>query len=235
MASDQPIAASWASWASWGPVVRCAGWSALGSVTLTVVQVALFALWPPVHTVEEVFGLMVESPALGVISLDGLYLVNNVLVLLFYLGLGVVLWPRARSAVAIALPLGVLQMAAYLASNPVVEMLTLARAHDAATGMHRERVLAAGEAVLSAWKGTAFLAYYWLGAIVLIVLAVALLRSQALGRAAGPWALASGLLMLVPSTFGTVGIAFSLLSLVPWSVLCVIAGRRLITLGRSVQ
>lgn len=215
----------------WSPLVRCAGWAALGSVGLTVLQVVLFALWPPVHTTAEVFGLMVESPVLGVISLDGLYIANNVLVLLLYLGLGVVLWPRARSAVAVAVPLGLLQMAAYMASNPVVEMLALARAYDSADDRARDRLYAAGEALLTAWKGTAFLVYYWLGALVLLILAVALLRSRVLGRAAGWWALAAGLLMLVPSTFGAVGVAFALASLVPWSGLCVVVGHRLLRMA----
>lgn len=221
---DQPSAA-------WSPLMRCAGWAALSSVALTVLQVVLFAVWPPVHTTAEVFDLMVANPVLGIISLDGVYVVNNVLVLLLYLGLGVVLWPPARSAVSIALPLGLLQMAAYMASNPAVEMLTLARAHDSADGLVRGQLLAAGEAVLVTWKGTAFLVYYWLGALVLLILAVALLRSQVLGRAAGWWALAAGLLMLVPSTFGPVGVAFALASLVPWCGLCVVTGRRLLRMA----
>ena len=39
----------------WRGLLRCGGWAALGSVALTVVQVVVFAIWPPVHTVPEVF------------------------------------------------------------------------------------------------------------------------------------------------------------------------------------
>nr|NLI50345.1 hypothetical protein [Propionibacterium sp.] len=215
----------WAGLLSWG------GWGALGSVALIVVQIVVFALWPPVHTVTEVFDLMVRNPALGLISLDALYIVNNLLVWLFYLGLGAALLPVSRSVVVLAVGLGTLQMAAYLASNPAVELLTLAQAHLRADPAARATLQAAGEALLAGWKGTAFLTYYWLGAAVLFLFFWLLRRSDALPRAAAWWALAAAILMLVPSPFGLVGTTLALASLVPWSVLCLLSGRRLLRLA----
>lgn len=212
-------------------LLRVGGWAALASVALIVVQVVVFAVWPPVHTVPEIYALMVESPVLGLVSLDVLYVVNNLLVWLFYLGLGAALFPVSRSAVILAVGLGTLQMAAYLASNPAVEMLTLARAHATADASARAALAAAGEAALTGWKGTAFLTYYFLGAIVLFVFSWLLRRTEVFPPSTAWWALASGVLMLVPSSFGTVGLVFALASLVPWSVLCVVGGRRLLRLA----
>ena len=212
-------------------LLRCGGWAALASVGITVVQVVVFVIWPPVHTVGEVFTLMAGSPVAGLLSLDLLYVVNNVAVWLFYLGLAVPLWQVSRSGTVIAVGLGTLQMSAYFASNPALEMLSLARAYAAAGPDARPLLSAAGEAVLAGWKGTAFVTYYVLGAVVLLVIAGLLRRTTALGRAARWWALAAGLLMLVPSTFGTLGLVFSLASLVPWTVFCVVAGRGLLRLG----
>jgi hypothetical protein len=45
--------------------------------------------------------------------------------------------------------------------------------------------------------------------------------------------LLSGILMAVPSTFGTVGLYFSLASLVPWVVFAVLVARRLWRLGEA--
>lgn len=217
-------------------LLRVGGLAALASVALIVVQVAVFAVWPPVHTVPEIFALMNKNPVLGLVSLDVLYVVNNLLVWLFYLGLGAALFPVSRSAVIVAVGLGTLQMAAYLASNPAVEMLTLARAHAAtADAPGRAALAAAGEAVLTGWKGTAFLTYYSLGAIVLFVLFWLLRRTTDFPPSTARWALASGVLMLVPSSFGTVGLVFALASLVPWSVLCVGGGRRLLRLAASME
>lgn len=212
-------------------LLRVGGWAALGSAGLIVVQIAVFAVWPPVHTVAEVFALMNENPVVGLLSLDLLYVVNNLLVWLFYVGLGAALFPVSRSAVTAAVGLGTLQMAAYLASNPAVEMLTLARAQATADASARAALAAAGEALLTSWKGTAFLTYYFLGAIVLFVFFWLLRRSADFPPSTARWALASGVLMLVPSSFGTVGLVFALASLVPWSVLCVVGGRRLLRLA----
>lgn len=212
-------------------VLRCGGWAALGSVALTVVQVVVFVIWPPVHTVPEVFDLMVRSPVLGLVSLDAIYVVNNLLVWLFYLGLAVVLWSASRSGALLLVGLGTLQMAAYFASNPAVEMLALARARADADPQRQAALQAAGEAVLASWKGTAFLTYYFLGAGVLLICAWLLHRSRLFRSSLGGWALVAGVLMLVPSTFGTVGLVFSVLSLLPWSLLCVLAGRQLLGLA----
>lgn len=212
-------------------LLRCGGWAALASVGITVVQVVVFAIWPPVHTVREVFTLMVESPVAGLLSLDLLYVVNNVAVWLFYLGLAVPLWQVSRSGTVIAVGLGTLQMSAYFASNPALEMLSLARAYATADPGARQVLSAAGEAVLAGWKGTAFVTYYLLGATVLLLISWLLRRTAALGVSVRWWALAAGVLMLVPSTFGTLGLLFSLASLAPWTVLCIVAGRGLLRLG----
>ena len=220
------------SLAAWRGLLRCGGWAALGSVVLTVVQVAIFAAWPPPEQIPEIFDLMRRSPVLGLLSMDALYLVNNVLVLLLYLALAVVLWPVSRSGVALVLGLGFLQMAAYYASNPAVELLTLAGAHGRADAAERAVIEGAGEALLAGWTGTAFLVYYFLGAVVLLLLSWMLRRSTDLPPSAAWWALAAGILMLVPSPFGLVGMIFAIASLVPWSVFCVVVGVRLLRLAR---
>lgn len=219
----------------WHGLLRCGGWAALGSVALTLFQVVVFAIWPPPETVPEIFDLMVDAPVLGLLAMDGVYLVNNLLVLLVYLGLAVVLWRASSSAVALMLSLGFVQMAAYYASSPAVEMLALASADMGASPADHDRFLAAGTAVLAAWTGTAFLVYYFLGAFVLLILAWLLRRSTVFRPAVFWWALAAGVLMLVPSPFGIVGMAFAIASLVPWSVFCILVGRRLLDLARELR
>lgn len=217
----------------WSGLLRWGGFAALASVALIVVQLVVFVIWPPVHTVAEVFRLMSEAPVIGLLSLDALYLVNNVAVWLFYLGLGVALWPVSRSGTAAAVGLGTLQMAAYVASNPALEMLALGQAHATAGQAGRATLVAAGEAVLAGWKGTAFVTYYLLGAVVLLIVAWLLRATTTFSRSTAWWALAAGLLMLVPSPFGTPGMVFALASLLPWSVFCLLAGRRLLRLAQA--
>jgi hypothetical protein len=119
-------------------------------------------------------------------------------------------------------------MATYLASNPAVEMLLLARRHADADPAAQAALLAAGEVLLASWRGTAFLTYYVLNALGLLVMALVMLRTRVFSGATGWWALAAGVLMLVPSTFGTVGLLMSVASLVPWCVLCVLVAVRFV-------
>jgi hypothetical protein len=221
--------------ASWRGLLLTGAGAAVASVALTAVQVVVFATHPPPQTIEGVMQLMQRNPLLGLVSLDILICVNNVLVALIYLALAAALFQTARSLVTIALGLGMLGIAAYLGSNPAVELLLLSREHARAPSGQRAALLAAGDGLLTTWRGTAYLSYYFLSAAALILFAVAMLRTDVFSQATGRWALASGLLMTVPSTFGPVGIGFSLLSLVPWCVMCLLVAQRAVQLARPAS
>jgi hypothetical protein len=154
-------------------------------------------VWPPPETVPEIFDLMLRSPVLGLLSMDLLLLVNNLLVLLIYLALAVALWTVSRSAV----------------------VLTLARTHARVEAPEQAVLEGAGAALLPGWAGTGYLVYYYfLGAFVPFLLAWLLKRTTAFPPSASWWALPAGVLMLVPAPFGLVGLVFAFGSLIPWSV-----------------
>ena len=214
----------------WSGLVKLGAWAALTSVVMIVLQIAIYLLWPPPDTTVGFYDLLVENPLYGLITLDVLYVVSNVLAFLVYLALAVVLWRAGRSAVVVALSFGVLGMAAYLASVRPVEMLSLAKAYEAAGPAERVALIAVGDGMLATWTGSAFDIYYFFNLVTLLVFAVLMYRCAVFSRATAHWALAAALLMAVPSNFGTVGLAFALASLVPWSVFAVLASRRLFEL-----
>ena len=155
---------------------------------------------------------------------------------LFATGLQVLPVQRMRLRVArtrtLSWPLSCgVQTAAYLASNPAVELLTLARAHGRAETSEQAVLEGAGEALLAGWTGTAYLVYYFLGAFVLLLLASLLKRTTAFPPSATWWVLAAGVLMLVPASFGLVGLVFAFVSLIPWSVFCVVVAVRMLRLA----
>jgi hypothetical protein len=211
----------------WRGTIRVAGWAALASVALTFVQVWIYVQWPPPDTVEGFYALFAENSFLGLLSLDLLYIFNNLLVLLVYLGLLVVLRSRYPSTVTIGLLLGAVGMAAYMASNTGFEMLSLASAYQAADASGRIALLGAGEAMLAVFNGTAFDIYYILSGITLFLFAGAVYASERFSRATGVWGLIAAGFMMIPSTAGTVGMFFALGSLVPWVVFAALVGRRL--------
>ena len=207
--------------------------AALVIVGLIPVQLAVWLAWPPPATVEGFFARFQGSRLLGLLSLDLLYLLTVVLLVPLLLALAVALRRVSPAPVALALALGLVAIATYFASNPAFEMLTLSARYAAATAdAQRERLLAAGEAMLATYTGTAFVVYYVLNGAALLLLAAVMRRSADFGQATAYAGVLSGALMLVPSTAGTIGLICSLASLLPWAVFSVLAARSLLVLGR---
>jgi len=215
----------------WRGLVVVGAWAALASVALIVVQLVVFVVWPPPETTVGFFELLVDSPVLGLLSLDALYVLSNLLAYLIYLALAVALWRVSRSAVVVALAFGTLGMAAYMTSPRPVEMLALAQAHASAGPAEQVALIAAGDGMVATWTGTAFDVYYFFNLVTLLVLAVLMYRSAVFTRATAGWGLVAAVLMAVPSNFGVVGMAFALASLVPWAVFAVLVARRLLRLA----
>ena len=133
----------------------------------------------------------------------------------------------------IAVVFGIAGIAAYFASNTAFEMLSLSNQYAAATTeAQRASLLTAGQVMLERYKGTAFDIYYVLNTIVLFIFFPVMLRSKLFGKTTAYFGLAAGVLMLVPSSAGTLGLYFSLASLVPWAVWLVLVGRKLLQFGK---
>lgn len=219
---------------AWKTIYRIGGGAALLSTLLIPIQVAIFLRWPPPLAVTEWFDLFQNSWLLGLLSLDLLYLLNNTFLILIYLALYMALKPASPSWMTVAMALGFTGIASYFASNTCFEMLALSAQYAAAeTEAERALLLAAGQAMLVIYKGTAFNIYYVFNAIALLILAIVMLRSKLFGRAAGIWGLISGILMTIPSTAGIIGMIFALGSLIPWMVFCVLISQSLLKWART--
>ncbi|WP_173923019.1 hypothetical protein [Agromyces sp. Marseille-P2726] len=221
----------------WAGLIITGRWAALASVAFIVVQVAIFLAWPPPGDSRGFFELLLENPLLGVVALDGLYVVSNLLAFLLYLALAVALWRVSRSAVVIALAFGVLGMAAYMASPRPVEMFSLATAYGQAGDAERVALIAVGDGMLATWTGTAFDIYYFFNLATLLIFALLMFRTPVFRRSTAVVGLVAAVLMAVPSNFGMVGVVFALLSLVPWAVFAILVAvdlSRLVTPKEAV-
>lgn len=211
----------------WRGLIVTGTWAALASVAFIVVQVGIFLAWPPPRDSRGFFELLLDNPVLGVVALDGLYILSNLLAFLLYLALAVALWRVSRSAVVIALAFGVLGMAAYMASPRPVEMLSLATAYGQASDAKRVAIIAVGDGMLATWTGTAFDIYYFFNLATLLIFAILMFRTPVFRRSTAIFGLIAAALMAVPSNFGMAGVVFALLSLVPWAVFAVLVARDL--------
>ena len=195
---------------------KTAAFCSLAMLVLIPTQIIVFSLHRPPSEAKLWFDLFASNWFLGLIEMDLLYLIDNALVALVYLGLYELLKDKHRALMQIALLLGYIGIAAYYSSNPAFELWEAQRNYaQASTLADQQTWLTIAESLILQWRGTAFNSYYVLNGICLILISYALLKSD-LPRKIGVIGLISGILMSIPSTAGMIGLAFSILSLIPW-------------------
>ena len=198
--------------ASWSPLYRTAGVAALITAVLVPVQLAVFMVYPFPDTVAGWFQLLQDNPLAGLVNLDLLLVVDNVLLVVIALALYVALRPASPSVTTMATGLWLLAIAMFIAANPAVQMLALSDQFAAATSEgQRSAAMAAGQALLVGWEGTAFQVGYVLGQLAGIMIGLVMLRSHRFGRAI-PSTLILGNLIGFGLYLPTVGVAISAFS-----------------------
>lgn len=218
----------------WLGIFKAGGVAAIAMLAIMVVQIVIFILFPPPNSVEGFFTLFQQNRLLGLFSLDLLYILNNTLLILIYLALYFSLRRSGESAALLALVLGLAGIIAYYASNTAFEMMAISRQYaSASTEAQRISLMGAAQALFAIYRGTAFNVYYVLNAASLLIFSAVMLRSSQFSRATAIIGLISGVLMIIPSTAGTIGLIFSLASLVPWAVFCFLVMRKFLKMGQN--
>jgi hypothetical protein len=219
--------------ARWTGLYRVGSAAALTTAILIPIQIAVFLIWPPPldGTAADWFELFRDNRLVALVDLDLLLVVDNVLLIPLLLAFYVALNRLAHSAMVIAAVLGLFGVAMYVASNPAIGMARLSDQYAAATtDGRRSAAVAAGEALLANWQGTAFHAAYLLGAIAGILIGLVMLRAAAFGKVTGWMAIlgnAVGLGLYLPAV-GVYIAVFSVLFLEIWYLL---VARKLYLLG----
>lgn len=135
------------------------------------------------------------------------------------------------SLMSIYLALGLIGTVAFVASRPAFEMLTLSNAYAAATtDAQRAAYLAAGQASLAVFDGTAFWVSYILGSVGGIVISVVILQGAVFSRTTAYLRFASSVLdfgLFVP----TIGVFIALLSAFCLVGFNLLVARRLMQIG----
>jgi hypothetical protein len=217
----------------WGELYRISGIATIVMLILIPVQIAVYTIWPIPESTLEWFRLFQSNWVLGLMHLDVLYILNNTIVAIMYLAFYMSLRRKNEVLMLLAVLAGLLATAAYYSSNPAFEMLSLSRQFTAIDSEpQRSMFLAVGQALIAQWKGTAFDVYYMLSAACLIIMSVTMFKSAVYSKSMAVIGLTSGILMLIPSTVGTIGIYFSLASLIPWVIFSILAAVRFLRLSR---
>ncbi len=133
----------------WKGLWKSGGVAALTMLVLMIIQIIVFIVWPPPDTVEGYFTLFHNNWLLGLVSLDLLYIVDSILLIIIYLALYTVLKRYGESAMLIGVVFGVTGIATYFASNTAFEMLSLSSQYsEAITEAQRIMFLTSGQVML---------------------------------------------------------------------------------------
>jgi F0F1-type ATP synthase assembly protein I len=212
--------------ARWNALYRSAAAAALITAVLIPIQIAVFIAYPFPDTVTGWFALLQHDPLPGLVDLDLLLVVDNVLLVVIALALYVALRGVSPSITLMATGLWLLAIAMFITANPAVGLLGLSdRFAAATTEAQRSAALAAGQALLAGWDGTAFQVAYVLGQVAGIMVGLVMLRSGRFGRAT-PYTLITGNLVGFGLYLPAVGLTISAFSgLVLWAWYLLIAPR----------
>jgi hypothetical protein len=217
----------------WRLLYRAGGVAALITAVLIPLQIIVFIAWPPPleGTAIDWFTLFQDNWLLGLMSLDLLLMVDYVMLVPIVLALYVALRRINASLMTVATALYFVAIAAYFASNTAFEMLSLSDQYAAATtDAQRSVYLAAGQAMLATFEGTAFQVSYVLASVAGIMIGAVMLRSDIFGRVAA-YALILGDVIGLGLYVPTIGIFLSLISVPVLWIWYVLIARRLIQLG----
>ena len=218
----------------WHWLYKVAGMSALVTAVLIVAQMIVYIIWPPPSTAIDTFKLFQDNALVGFLALDLLYVIDNVLLIPILLALYVALRRTNESFMLIGAALGFVGIAALFASNPAANMNFLSGQYAAAaTDAQRALLLAAGEAMLAVYSGTAYHISLILGSVALVIIPIVMLQSKIFSKATAYMGILANVLALgfyVPK-IGIYILLFSVIFLLVWYILIT---RRLFQLGRDM-
>jgi hypothetical protein len=214
---------------------RAGSLAALTTVAVTLLQVVLGVVWPPpdfapnAATAESMLQMVNASPIRAFVTLDGLMVVDYLLLIVVYLALHAALRPRSPSLTTLGVGLALVAITLYLTANPSITMLVLGAQYQAAP----DGIVPAAQAVLAGFEGTAFIVHYVVMGVAGILVSVAMLGGTEFSRGTAIAGILQGAMMLIPVTFGAIGLVFALGSLIPFIVWFVLLGIRLNQMATS--
>jgi hypothetical protein len=220
----------------WKDLYLVGGAAALATAAITTIAIVAHIVWPPppwsAGAAIDWFTLFQSNALRALVGLDLLFMAVYALLIPIYLALYVALRHASESAMALAGALGFVAIAVYFASNPAFEMLSLSEGYAAATrDAQRVMFLAAGEAALAGFQGTAFKVSYLLASTAGVIIGAVIVRGGILSKPTGYARLAAsvlGLGLFVP----VIGMPLALFSVLFEWIWYLLLGRGLLQLGR---
>jgi hypothetical protein len=170
----------------WKTFYKFGGLAALSMVAIIVIQMIFFMTAPPPleGSARDWFDFFQTNRLAGLVGFELLMIVYTLLSLPVALCLYRALKRTDAAWTAFYVVLTLIGVVCFIAARPALEMLSLSSQFQAAaTETERSIILAAGEAKLAAFHGTAFQISYILGSLGGLILSFVMLKSNVFSRA----------------------------------------------------
>jgi hypothetical protein len=218
----------------WNWLYKIGGAAALFGVAIYLIQLIVFIVWGQRETAIGWFTLFESSKVGGLLAFELLLVVSSALAIATTLALYVALRRVNESLMVIALAVGLVEAVAFIVARPAFEMLYLSEGYAAATtDAQRAMFLAAGEAILATFNGTAFHLSINFFSIYFLIVPIVMLRSHNFGRVTTYMGILAAIFnwaLYLPS----IGIFLAILSVFPFLLIWnILIARRLFQLGRG--
>jgi len=219
----------------WSSLYKLGGISSLLLVAIVIIQLIVFTIAPPPldGTAIDWFILFQKNPIIGLIHFEFLMIIYVILCIPIALALYTLLRQVNPSWTVLYLILSLLGVMCFIAARPAFEMLYLTNGYAAAeTEMQKAAFLAAGEAKVATFHGTAFYINYILGSLTGLIISIVMLKTSLFSKATAYVRIASSICdfgLFVP-TIGMYIAIFSMLFLVIWNIMI---ARRLFELANA--
>jgi hypothetical protein len=222
---------------TWTGLYRMAGVAAFGVVALVPIQAAVYILWPPPTSIVDYFSTFQQNVMLGLLDLDLLLMVDQVLIVAVLQGLYAALRQTDPSVMLVGTTVGLIGATLFIVSREATfSMLLLSQQYAVASSeADRAALVAAGQTLLTTYNGTAFSVGYFLSGLAMLLVSAVMLRSAVFSRLTGLAGVLAGVTGLVPASFGTLGFVLSFISLLPLVVWLALIGRRFAHLGLAAD
>jgi hypothetical protein len=224
--------------AAFSTLYRIGAVAAFATVAVTVFQIVAGIIWPPpdftptAASAVRILEMSQTDPILTFVKLDGLMLIDYLLLVVVYLAMFAALKRSNPSLMLLGTVLALVAITMYFTVNPAATMLVLAAAYaPSVADASAAGVVPAAQTVLANFQGTAFLVHYIVMGIAGMLVSLVMLRGEVFSRPTAVAGLLQGAMMLVPVTFGMVGLLFALGSLIPFIVWFVLVGMRLLQMS----
>ena len=215
----------------WNWLYKIGGAATLLAAVVIPIAIVVYIVSPPPTTITGFFTLFQDNTLLGLLALDLLLIIAVVLSIPMVLALYVALRRASESFMAIALTLSLVGATTYFASNTSINMLSLSNQYAAAaTDAERAIFLAAGQAMLTIYTGTAFHVNFLIGGAALLIISFVMLRSNIFSKATAYVGIISnimGFTLYVPK----IGVWLSIVSVVGLFIWYIMIARKLFHLS----